>query len=72
MSNRERILQLVNNIPDSKLAYVVSMLETLQGYAGEAVEPDEWDLAMIAEAEEVNGEDPISLEDLKKELKLDV
>lgn len=72
MSNKERAIQLINSIPEPKLAYVINMLETLQGYAGEAIEPDEWDLAMIAEAKAINDGSTISLSELEKELGLDV
>lgn len=50
MSNRERVLQLIDDIPDDKLIFVVNILEDLRAYAGEAIPPDEWDLKMIAEA----------------------
>lgn len=50
MSNRERILRLIQDIPDNKLVFVANILEDLRAYAGEAIPPDEWDLKMIAEA----------------------
>lgn len=58
MSNRERVLQLIDDIPDDKLIFVVNILEDLRAYAGEAIPPDEWDLKMIAEekAEIARGE----------------
>ena len=51
MSNQERIMQLIKGIPDYKLVFIVNILEDLKGYAGEEIEPDEWDLQMISEAE---------------------
>lgn len=54
MSNKERILQLINDIPENKLFIVVNMLESLKTYAGESVIPDEWDLEMIIEAKKEN------------------
>ena len=68
MSNRERVLQLIHDVPDDKLIFVVDMLESLRAYAGETIEPDEWDLQMIAEAEAENNGVTVSLDDLSKEL----
>ena len=68
MSNRERVIQLIDDMPDNKLAFVVDMLESLKSYAGEAIQPDEWDLEMIAEAEKVNDGETVTIDDLAKEL----
>lgn len=68
MSNRERVLQLIEGIPDIKLHFVVEMLELLKAYAGEEIEPDEWDLQMIAQAEQENDGETVALEDLAGEL----
>ena len=68
MSNKERILQLIEDIPEYKLIFIVNMLEDIKGYAGEAIEPDEWDLQMIAEAEKNNDGETITIEELAKEL----
>lgn len=68
MSNRERVLQLIDDVPDNKLVFVVSMLESLKAYAGEAIEPDEWDLQLIAEAKAENDGETVTIEDLSKEL----
>ncbi len=68
MSNRERVLQLIADIPDIKLHFVVEMLESLKAYAGEEIEPDEWDLQMIAQAERENDGETVTLEDLVHEL----
>ena len=54
MSNKERILQLVEDIPENKLIFVINVLESLKAYAGETIAPDEWDLEMIEEAEKEN------------------
>ena len=69
MSNKERIIQLIDNIPDYRLVYIVDILESLKAYANESVEPkevepDEWDLAMIAEAEKVNDGTTVSLDEM--------
>lgn len=68
MSNKERIMQLIEDVPEYKLIFIVNMLEDLKGYAGEAIEPDEWDLQMIAEAEKNNDGETVTIEELAKEL----
>ncbi|MCM1184298.1 MAG: hypothetical protein NC337_13085 [Roseburia sp.] len=68
MSNRERVLQLIEDIPEHKLTFVVEVLESLKAYAGERVEPDEWDLKMIAEAKEINDGQAVALETLASDL----
>ena len=68
MSNRERVLQLIHDVLDDKLVFVVDMLESLRAYAGETIEPDEWDLQMIAEAKAENDGTAMSIDDLSKEL----
>lgn len=68
MSNRERVLQLIEGIPDIKLHFVVEMLESLKAYAGEEIEPDKWDLQMISQAERDNDGETIALEDLANDL----
>ena len=52
MSNKERVIQLIDDVPESKLMFVIHMLETMKAYAGEAIEPDEWDLNMISAAKQ--------------------
>ena len=68
MSNRERVLQLIADIPDIKLHFVVEMLESLKAYAGEEIEPDEWDLQMIAQAEREKDGETVTIEELAHEL----
>ena len=48
MSNREQVIQLIDNIPDSKLMFVVDMINSVKSLLIDEVEPDEWDLKMIA------------------------
>lgn len=67
MSNRELAIDIINQIPEYKLTYVIDMLNGLKGLLIsdiEEVEPDEWDLEMIAEAEKVNDGTTVSLEEL--------
>lgn len=54
MSNKERVIQLIEDIPENKLIFVIDVLENLKAYAGELIEPDEWDLKMITEARKEN------------------
>lgn len=72
MSNKEMAINIINQIPEYKLAYVVDVLNSIKNMITdvEEVEPDEIDLAMIAEAEKINDGTTISLEDLAKDLKL--
>lgn len=68
MSNRERIIQLINDVPDNRLIFVVDMLESLKAYAGEAIEPDEWDLQMIEQAKNNNDGETVTIDELCDEL----
>ena len=70
MSNKERIIQLIENVPEHKLFFIVNMLEDIKSYAGESIEPDTWDLQMIAEAEKINNGETMTLEDVCKELNI--
>ncbi|MGN1318881.1 MAG: hypothetical protein ACI4VF_07665 [Lachnospirales bacterium] len=69
MSNRELINNLASNIPDSELLPVVDILKSLYRLINntsyvEEVEPDEWDLKMIEEAEKTNDGTSVTLEEL--------
>lgn len=55
-------------MPDYKLSFVINILEGLKGYAGEAIEPDEWDLKMIAQAQKNNDGEIMTLEEVCEEL----
>ncbi|KEZ90123.1 hypothetical protein [Lacrimispora celerecrescens] len=68
MSNKERIMQLIDNVPDNKLVFVVDMLESLKAYAGESIEPDAWDLQMIEEAKMLNDGERVTFDELCDEL----
>ena len=68
MSNKERAIQLIEDIPEHKLTFVINVLESLKAYAGETIEPDEWDLQMIKEAQEENDGETVSMETLTAEL----
>lgn len=66
MSNKERVMQLIDDVPDSKLIFVVNMLESLKAYAGEEIEPDEWDLQMIEAAKKSNDGTTVAFEEMLK------
>lgn len=68
MSNKERVLQLIDDIPDQKLIYVVDLLNSIKNLLVEEVEPDEWDLQMINQAQEENDGTTVSFEKLADEL----
>lgn len=54
MSNKERVMELIDGIPDRRLVFIVDKLESLKAYAGEEIPPDEWELQMIQETEETS------------------
>lgn len=66
MSNKERVLQLIDNIPDYKLTYVVDMLYSIKNLLVEEVEPDGWDLQMIEDAKNNNDGMTVSFEEMLK------
>lgn len=68
MSNKERAIQLLDGIPENKLIFVIDMLENLKAYAGEEIEPDEWDLQMIEQARRENDGHGVPIETLAAEL----
>lgn len=65
MSNREIAINIINEIPEYKLSYVIDILKGIKNLIVEEVEPDEWDLKMIAEAE--NDGTKYSLEEVLEE-----
>lgn len=74
MSNKEKAIDIINQIPEYKLIYVIDVLNGIKNMLTdvEETEPDEWDLKMLAKAEEVNDGTTITLEELAKDLDLDV
>ena len=64
MSERERIKQAIDRLPEYKLAYVSNLILSIEKTDIEEVEPDEWDLAMIAEAKKHNDGSVVTLEEL--------
>lgn len=68
MSNKDRIIQLIDDVPDNRLVFIVDMLESIRAYAGEEIEPDEWDLQMISQADRENDGVTVTLDELTQEL----
>lgn len=68
MSNKERAIQLLNSIPENKIIFVIDMLESMKAYAGEEIQPDDWDLKMIAEAKKENDGNTVSIDELASDL----
>jgi hypothetical protein len=66
MSNKEKVLQIIDNIPENKLIFVVDMLNSIKGLLVDETEPDEWDSEMIAEAEKENDGKTVSFEEMLK------
>ena len=74
MSNKEIAINIINQIPEYKMVYVVNMLNNIKNLITDTDEvvPDEIDLQMINEAQEVNDDSFISLDELAKEINLNV
>ena len=70
MSERERMYQLLDSVPDNKIAYIIGYIEglTAEKREIEEVDPDEWDLEMIARAERENDGQGVPIESLAAEL----
>ena len=64
MSEKERAIQLIEEISDNKMIFVINLLKSIKGLLVEEVEPDEWDLKMIEEAKRSNGGMIVSFEEL--------
>lgn len=66
MSDKEKAIQLIKEIPDNKMIFVVEMLKNIKGLLVEEIEPDDFDLRMIQESRQENDGTKVSLEDLLK------
>lgn len=64
MSEREQLKQLIDRIPEHELEYIAKLIFSIEKTGIEEVEPDEWDLRMIAEAEANNDGSTVTLEEL--------
>lgn len=72
MSNKERVIELIQDVPEDKLIFVVSMIEALKGYAQEEISPDDTDIQMIETAKIENDGTVKSLNELAKELNFEI
>ena len=66
MSEREKAINLLNNLPDNKIVFVIAYLQGLSD--GLEENPDDWDLEMIKAAQEENDGTVVSIDDLAGEL----
>ena len=66
MNEREQIKQIIDRLPDYKIAYVANLILNIEKMTIEEVEPDEWDLKMIEDAKKNNDGSTVSLDDLLK------
>ncbi len=64
MSERERIKQAIDRLPEYKLAYIANLKLSIVKTPIEEVEPDEWDLKMISDSPKYNDGSVVSLEEL--------
>ncbi len=68
MSDKEIAINIINQIPEQNMAYVINVLQGLKKLPViEEVEPDEWDLKMIERANQGNDGTYVSLDDLLKQ-----
>ncbi len=66
MNSKEQAIKLLEQIPDRKMHYVLAFLQGAAIPDVEEVEPDEWDLKMIAEAKAENDGEKISFDEMLK------
>ena len=67
MDKKKEIIRLLDELPNYKIGYVLAYIQGLM--IVDEIEPDEWDLQMIAEAEANNDGESISIEEVRKTLK---
>lgn len=68
MNEKEQLKQVIDRLPDYKLAYIAKLIMNIEKTYIEEIEPDEWDLEMIAHAKKVNDGNGIPIETLASEL----
>lgn len=64
MSNKERVMQLIEDVPDYKLTYVIDILNSIRDLLVEEVDPDGWDLQMIEDAQRINNGSTVSFDEM--------
>lgn len=64
MSNKDRVMQIIEDVPDYKLTYVIDILNSIKGLLVDEVEPDKWDLQMIEDARRINDGSTVSFDEM--------
>lgn len=64
MSDRERLKQAIDRMPEYKIAYIANLILEIEKMDIEEVEPDAWDLKMIEESKANNDGTAVTLEEL--------
>lgn len=62
MSEREQLKQIIDRLPEYKIAYIANLILGIETADIKEVEPDGWDLKMIAEAEKEDDGTTVSFE----------
>lgn len=68
MSEKEKLKQIIDRLPDYKIAYIAGLITGIEKTSIEEIEPDEWDLEMIEHAKKTNDGHGIPIEALVSEL----
>ena len=68
MGEREKLIQIIDGLPEYKLAYITNLILDIAKTDIEEIEPDEWDLEMIERAKMVNDGHGVPIETLASEL----
>ncbi|MCM1047541.1 MAG: hypothetical protein NC433_03860 [Clostridiales bacterium] len=64
MSEREQIKQVIDRLPDYKIEYIAKLILGIEKSGIEEIEPDEWDLKMIADAQKNNDGSAVPFEEI--------
>ena len=64
MSEKEQLKQLIDRLPEYKIEYIAKLILGIEKTDIAEVEPDEWDLKMIADAQANNDGTTVSLDEL--------
>lgn len=66
MSNKEKVITLLDHVPEHKMGYVLAYIQGITADIAEPdeVEPDAWDIQMISEAKAVNDGTAVALDEL--------
>ncbi len=64
MSNKEYAISLLEDMSESQIAFVIGYIQGLKVHIIDEIEPDEWDLKMLAEAKKENDGETVSFDAL--------